>query len=112
FYIALGPGHYIESTLQSLLTPFARGRGVVRDVDLSELRQRPELSGQNAADACCECRRRPSGSVRGKPSCGARSAVRRVRIRVELRRVRRYAPQGSPADDRRALGGRLFLHRP
>jgi hypothetical protein len=27
------------------------GEGAIRELDLSQLRQRPELSGQNAADA-------------------------------------------------------------
>ena len=38
--------------------------------------------------------------------------LRRVRVRAQVRRVRGYAPQRSPADDRRALARAPLLHHP
>src|SRR5581483_3786381 len=100
--IAPAEFNLIESSVCNLAAP-GWGEGVSSDVDLSELRQRSELSSEDPPDARGAPRGRPRGSVRREPPRRARSALRRVRIGAQLRGVRGYASQGSAAHDRGAL---------
>src|SRR5262245_4372723 len=74
FLVAPAGNPHIKSDFMP--SPGAAEGGTGFDVDLSKLRQRPEFSGQDAANARRAPRRWPRRGFRREPAGGARSALR------------------------------------